>query len=284
MRVLLIEDDASIAQSIEMFLTLENFEVTKSACGADGLALAQSARFDLIVLDLGLPDMPGMEVLTKLRATSITTPLMILSGINEIQQKVRCLIAGADDYVTKPFHRNEFLARLRTLVRRCNGTENRTVRVGDLCIDLDSKTVDVAGKPVRLTGKEYELVAFLASRRGFALSKEMILNHLYGGMDEPALKIVDVFICKVRQKIAAISGRTNYIGTVWGRGYMLNNADPSLQMAPSDNDDTIVIDRARSIAIQPRNERCISTKPRARSAINAGVYFRKNQTRRKMTM
>lgn len=230
MRVLLIEDDAAIAQSIEMFLKLESIEVTKTSYGADGLALAQATPFDLIILDLGLPDISGREVLTKLRASAITTPLMILSGITEIQEKVRSLIAGADDYVTKPFHRDEFLARLRTLVRRCNGTEHRTVRVGDLCIDLDSKTVDVAGKPVRLTGKEYEIVAFLASRRGFTLSKEMILNHVYGGMDEPELKIVDVFICKVRRKFADVSGGTNYITTVWGRGYMLSDAELSLQM------------------------------------------------------
>ena len=231
MHVLLIEDDASISESIALILKVEGIAITISCSGSDGINHARNRAFDLIVLDLGLPDMTGLEVLAALRESMVATPLMVLSGLHEIQQKVRALAAGADDYLTKPFHKDEFTARLRAIIRRGVALERNVVRIGELEIDFDMKRASVGGRPASLTGKEFQILAFLASRPGFTLSKEMILNHLYAGMDEPELKIVDVFICKLRKKLSELSGGASFISTVWGRGYMLATAETSMAMA-----------------------------------------------------
>src|SRR5215216_6951851 len=125
------------------------------------------------------------------------------------------------DYVTKPFHKDELLARVQAVVRRSQGPTEAVVRCGDLVVNVDAKRAEIAGQPVPLTGKEYQMLELLALRKGMTISKDMFLSHLYGGMDEPELKIIDVFMCKLRKKLAAVSGGTDYIETVWGRGYML---------------------------------------------------------------
>jgi len=221
MRVLLIEDDNTTARSIELMLKSENFNIYSTNLGEEGVDLAKLYEYDIILLDLNLPDMSGYEVLRSLRLAKIKTPILILSGMGAVEDKVRGLGFGADDYMTKPFHKNELVARIHAIIRRSKGHAQSMITAGDLTINLDAKTVEIAGVPVHLTGKEYQMLELLALRKGTTLTKEMFLNNLYGGRDEPELKIIDVFICKLRKKLDNASGGRNYIETVWGRGYML---------------------------------------------------------------
>ena len=188
MRVLLIEDEPTTAKAIELMLSSEGFNVYTTDLGEEGLDLGKLYDYDIICLDLNLPDMHGYDVLKKLRVAKVQTPVLILSGISEMDSKVRSFGFGADDYVTKPFHRDELVARIHAVVRRSKGHSQSVIRTGKL-------------------------------------AKEMFLNHLYGGMDEPELKIIDVFICKLRKKLSLACGGDNYIETVWGRGYVLRDAD-----------------------------------------------------------
>ena len=221
MRVLLIEDDSATAQSIELMLKSEGFNVYTTDLGEEGVDLGKIYDYDLILLDLSLPDMSGLEVLRQLRVGKVNTPVMILSGTAEIETKVKTLGGGADDYMTKPFHKDELIARIHAVVRRSKGHAQSIIKTGDIVVNLDAKTVEVCGNRVHLTGKEYEMLELLSLRKGTTLTKEMFLNHLYGGMDEPELKIIDVFICKLRKKLSVATGGKNYIETVWGRGYVL---------------------------------------------------------------
>jgi len=223
MRVLLIEDDSATAQSIELMLKSENFNVYTTDLGEEGVDLGKLYDYDIILLDLNLPDMSGYEVLRTLRVAKVKTPILILSGLAGIEDKVRGL--GADDYMTKPFHKDELVARIHAIVRRSKGHAQSVITTGDLTVNLDTKTVEVNAQRVHLTGKEYQMLELLSLRKGTTLTKEMFLNHLYGGMDEPELKIIDVFICKLRKKLAAATGGQNYIETVWGRGYVLREPD-----------------------------------------------------------
>ena len=223
MRVLLIEDDSATAQSIELMLKSEGFNVYTTDLGEEGVDLGKIYDYDLILLDLNLPDMSGMDVLRNLRVGKIDTPVMILSGTTEIDTKVKTLGGGADDYMTKPFHKDELVARIHAVVRRSQGHAQSVIRTGDILVNLDTKTVEVNNHQVHLTGKEYQMLELLSLRKGTTLTKEMFLNHLYGGMDEPELKIIDVFICKLRKKLAASTDGKHYIETVWGRGYVLRD-------------------------------------------------------------
>lgn len=225
MRVLLIEDDASTAKSVELMLNAEGFNVYTTDLGEEGLDLGKLYDYDIILLDLHLPDMHGYDVLKKLRMAKVSTPILILSGLSEPDTKVKGLGFGADDYVTKPFHKEELIARIHAVVRRSKGHSQSVIRTGKLAVNLDTKTVEVADQRVHLTGKEYAMLELLSLRKGTTLTKEMFLNHLYGGMDEPELKIIDVFICKLRKKLAAACEGENYIETVWGRGYVLRDPD-----------------------------------------------------------
>ena len=231
MRVLLIEDDSATAQSIELMLKSEGFNVYTTDLGEEGIDLGKIYDYDLILLDLNLPDMSGLEVLHKLRLAKINTPIMILSGTAEIDTKVKSFGGGADDYMTKPFHKDELVARIHAVVRRSKGHAQSVIRTGDIVVNLDAKTVEVNNNRVHLTGKEYQMLELLSLRKGTTLTKEMFLNHLYGGMDEPELKIIDVFICKLRKKLATATMGAHYIETVWGRGYVLR--DPQEQGAVS---------------------------------------------------
>jgi two-component system cell cycle response regulator CtrA len=181
---------------------------------------------DVILLDLNLPDMGGLEVLRGLRAAKVATPVIILTGERETEMKIKTLGVGADDYMTKPVNRDELVARIHAVVRRSRGHAQSLITTGEIVVDLDGKTVAVNGRPVHLTGKEYHMLELLSLRKGTTLTKEMFLNHLYGGRDEPEMKIIDVFICKLRKKLAQYA-QENYIETVWGRGYMLR--DPRTQ-------------------------------------------------------
>ncbi len=221
MRVLLIEDDNATAHSIELMLKSESFNIYTTDLGEEGVDLGKLYDYDIILLDLNLPDMSGYEVLRTLRLSKVKTPILILSGMGGIEDKVRGLGFGADDYMTKPFHKDELIARIHAIVRRSKGHAQSVIATGDLIVNLDAKTVEISGLPVHLTGKEYQMLELLSLRKGTTLTKEMFLNHLYGGMDEPELKIIDVFICKLRKKLDAVSGGQNYIETVWGRGYVL---------------------------------------------------------------
>ena len=228
MRVLLIEDDSAMAQSIELMLKSEGFNVYTTDLGEEGVDLGKLYDYDIIILDLQLPDMSGFDVLKQLRVNKIATPILILSGSTQVENKVKGLGVGADDYMTKPFHKDELIARVHAVVRRSKGHSQSVIQTGRLLVNLDTKTVEVDGSRVHLTGKEYQMLELLSLRKGTTLTKEMFLNHLYGGMDEPELKIIDVFICKLRKKLANASDGRNYIETVWGRGYVLrepNEAD-----------------------------------------------------------
>lgn len=231
MRVLLIEDDPSTSKSIELMLTAEGFNIYCTDLGEEGIDLGKLYDYDIILLDLNLPDMHGYDVLKKLRLSKVTTPILILSGMGELENKVKGLGFGADDYLTKPFYKEELVARIQAIIRRSKGHAESIIRTGKLSVNLDTKTVDVNNQRVHLTGKEYAMLELLSLRKSTTLTKEMFLNHLYGGMDEPELKIIDVFICKLRKKLMTICGE-NYIETVWGRGYVLRD--------PETNDDAAV--------------------------------------------
>ena len=221
MRALLIEDDSATTQSIELMLKSASFNVYSTDLGEDGIDLSKVYDYDIILLDLNLPDMSGFEVLRSLRASKVKTPTLVLSGLAGVEDKIKGFGFGADDYMTKPFHKDELVARIHAIVRRSKGHAQSVIEIDDLVINLDTKTTEVDGTRVHLTLKEYQMLELLCLRKGVTLSKEMFLNYLYGGMDEPEQKIIDVFMCKLRKKLANASGGKEYIETVWGRGYML---------------------------------------------------------------
>ena len=232
MRVLLVEDDPSTAKSIELMLSHANVNVYTTDLGEEGIDLAKLYDYYLILLDINLPDMSGHEVLRQLRLSWIEKPILILSGEDGTESKLKGFGFGADDYMTKPFHREELVARIHAIIRRSKGHAQSIIKTGVVAGNLDAKTVDVEGSPVHLTGKEYQMLELLSLRKGTTLTKEMLLNHLYGGMDEPELKIIDVFICKLRKKLSEATGGDNHIETVWGRGYVLRDPEPMGQHDP----------------------------------------------------
>lgn len=226
MRILLVEDDPNTAKSIELMLNHANLNVYSTDLGEEGIDLAKLYDYDLILLDLNLPDMNGHDVLKQLRRARVETPILILSGDDATESKIKGFGFGADDYLTKPFHREELVARIHAIIRRSKGHAQSVIKTGSVTVNLDAKTVEVNGKTVHLTGKEYQMFELLSLRKGTTLTKEMFLNHLYGGMDEPELKIIDVFICKLRKKLAEATGGDSHIETVWGRGYVLRDPEP----------------------------------------------------------
>jgi two-component system cell cycle response regulator CtrA len=224
-RVLLIEDDSATARSIELMLRSDGFNIYTTDLGEEGIDLGKLYDYDIIVLDLQLPDMSGFEVLKSLRLAKVKAPVLVLSGNSIVDSKVKALGLGADDYMTKPFHKDELVARIQALVRRSKGHSQSVITTGKLTVNLDAKTVEVDGTRVHLTGKEYQMLELLSLRKGMTLTKEIFLNSLYDGMDEPENKIIDVFICKLRKKLAVACNGEHCIETVWGRGYMLRDPE-----------------------------------------------------------
>jgi len=232
MRVLLVEDDRAMARSVERMLDDAAVEHETASTGELALEYVRTYEFDVVMLDLTLPDMNGHDILRRMRQLRINTPVLILSGDAETDSKIIGFGAGADDYVTKPFDSSELLARLHALVRRSQGHGQSMIVTGPVAVDLAGRSVTVSGKRVSLTGKEYAILEMLSLRKGMTLTKEMFLTHLYGGRDEPELKIIDVFVCKLRKKLhIAGAPPSGCIETVWGRGYALR--DPELSDYPA---------------------------------------------------
>ena len=222
MRVLLVQDELVTARDVMQMLRSNGGIVDHVDTGEEALELVRHYDYDIILLDLMLPDMNGYEVVRRMRSSRIEAPVIILSGLTRPQAKVKAFSVGADDFISKPFDGTELLARMQAIVRRSKGYSQPTLRIGPVQLNLDSREVLVSGRPVHLTGKEYAILELLVLRKGMVLTKEVFLNHLYGGMDEPEMKIIDVFVCKLRKKLA-IAGADNVIGTVWGRGYMVRD-------------------------------------------------------------
>lgn len=223
MRVLLIEGDSSTAKSIEFLLKKERYVCDSTNSGEDGLEIAKLYDYDMIILGLMLSDMEGFKVLKRLRSAQVETPVLLLSGLDDAAQKVKGLQLGADDFLTKPFNHEELVARIQAIVRRSQGYSVPVINIGNLAVNLTSRSVKLDGRPIWLTRREYALMEVFALRKGMLISKETLLNHLYGSIDEPEEKVVDVFICKLRKKLAATSDGTKYIRTVWGRGYVMDD-------------------------------------------------------------
>jgi two-component system, cell cycle response regulator CtrA len=232
MRVLLAEDDVTAACGISMILKCGTAVVDLARTGEEALELVRHYDYDIMVLDLMLPDMEGYEVLRRMRLGRSHTPVLVLSGISRPEAKVKALGLGADDVMTKPFDKAELLARVQAVVRRSKGFSQAKLQIGPMQLNLDSRQITVNGQVVHLTGKEYAILELLVLRKGMVLTKDAFLNHLYGGMDEPEMKIIDVFVCKLRKKLA-LAGADNLIGTVWGRGYVIR--EPA-EIAPAEQD------------------------------------------------
>jgi two-component system cell cycle response regulator CtrA len=221
MRLLVVEDETLVAKGVQSACIEEGFACHIAYTGSEGIEMIKFYDYDAIILDLGLPDMHGITVLEKIKNFKKRPPVLVLSGLNATDDKVKCLAAGADDYLTKPFSRIELLARVYAIVRRVNGLHSSVITVGPISIDIFNRVVTIHGVEIALTSKEYAIIELLSIKRGAVVPKETFLSHIYGGLDEPDLKIVDVFICKLRKKMAAMSGGLNFIETVWGRGYTL---------------------------------------------------------------
>jgi two-component system, cell cycle response regulator CtrA len=222
MKVLIVEDNGLMAQMITAALARRKFNVTVVQDGQSALDHLLAYEFDAMVLDLRLKDESGLDVLRRARKHGIRTPVMILSGDLDTDTKVAALQAGADDYLTKPFKPDELAARLTAIIRRYNGHDRPEIHIGRLALRLDAREARFDGAVVKLTVKEYALLETLALRKGQAVTKETILTKLYGGRDEPDPKIIDVFVCKLRKKLSAITG-DSLIRTVWSRGYAIGD-------------------------------------------------------------
>ena len=228
MRVLLVQNELATARNVMQVLKVNGGIVDHIETGGEALELVRHYDYDIVLLDLMLPDMEGYEVVRRMRANRIEAPVIVMSSLSRPQDKVKAFGVGADDFITKPFDSTELVARMKAIVRRSKGYSQPTLRVGALQLNLESREVLVSGEPVHLTGKEYAMLELMVLRKGTVLTKEAFLNHLYGGMDEPEVKIIDVFICKLRKKLAA-AGAGDVIGTVWGRGYTVRDqAKPAL--------------------------------------------------------
>jgi two-component system cell cycle response regulator CtrA len=223
MHILLVEDNPVAAKSIELKLVAEGHNVFVTDLGEDAVELTSVYDYDLMLLDLDLADMEGLDVLRAVRAKKIRTPVIILTASGDIETKVKALGAGADDFITKPFHKAELAARINAVVRRSRGHSESIIRTGNIALNIDTRTAEVCGVPVHLTPSEYKVLELLSLRKNSVLTKEMCLNHLYNGLKEPEVKIIDVFICKLRKKLAAAAEGDNQIETVWGGGYMLRD-------------------------------------------------------------
>ena len=225
MRVLIVEDDPRTSSSVRTLLEDEKMAVDVAGAGEEGLARALRQSYDVMLLDLGLPDTHGFDVLKKLRAAGSDMPVMVVSGTDDVRTKAQGLWLGGDDYIVKPFRAPELLARISAVVRRARGHAQSLIQVGELTVNLDSQWAEHNGGRIHLSSKEYAVLELLALRRGQVVSREALMNHLYGMMDTPNDKIIEVFVSKLRKKLQDALDGCDLIETIWGRGYMLTDPD-----------------------------------------------------------
>jgi two-component system cell cycle response regulator CtrA len=233
MRLLLIDQDRSMAEGVCFMLKESGVLSDYGMTGEEGFELSRLYEYDIILMDLALQDMYGLEALYKFRSAGIKTPVMMMASLNDLDTKVEALNLGADDFILKPFHIREIIARSQAIVRRSQGHSVSNIQVGRLKIDLRRNVAEVGGKLLDLTSKEYSILKLMAIRKGVMISKDMFLNHLYAGVNEPVNKIVDVFICRLRKKLAEATGGSNFVQTVWGRGYILRDPEHCKFPAPA---------------------------------------------------
>jgi DNA-binding response OmpR family regulator len=223
-RVLLVEDHKPMLRAIKQGLEEEGFAVDVAVDGEEGNYKAQTANYDVVILDVMLPKIDGLTLLQKWRRDGMTAHVLMLTARSSIEDKVKGLDLGADDYLTKPFQWEELLARLRALIRRTHQAKDPVLRIVDLEIDTASRTVKRAGQAVHLTPREYALLQFLAYHRGKVVTRSMIWEHLYDEHDENTSNVVDVYIRYLRTKIDK-GFEPALILTRWGEGYMLRGEE-----------------------------------------------------------
>ncbi len=220
MHVLVVDDDTRLRELLKKYLSENGFRVTVANDAAAARATLRGLTFDLIVLDVMMPGENGFDLTASLKTVS-SVPILLLTAMGEPDDRVAGLEQGADDYLTKPFDMRELAARMDAILRRAEPDPDKTLRVGPLNVNIGRHTAEIDGRALSLSPKEFAILEILCQRRGEALHKEAIMGHLYGGMDVPAAKIVDVFVCKLRKKLQAASEGGIQIDTVWGFGYVL---------------------------------------------------------------
>lgn len=231
MKILSLEDDPTTAKTLKIMLTHAGMDVFQVDLGEDAIELAKTYDYDLLLFDMDLPDMKGYEALREIRAAGVHTPAMALTGNDSTETKLKFYGFGGDDFLSKPFHREELIARIRAHVRRYRGQMIEEIITGDMCVNLRTQKVEINGSAVHLTSREYKILELMSQNKGRTLTKEVIRGHIYKGEEEPELKLIDVFICKLRKKLAAAGGQGEYIQTIWGRGYSMT--DPEDIEAPA---------------------------------------------------
>lgn len=229
MRILIAESDPSAAEALSTHLRRASYQVEITASGDEAVNMLQHYDYDLLITEMALDDCDGASLTRRLRRAQIDLPILVLSEISSVSAQLRAFSAGADDYVVKPYEDELLLARLQALFRRARGFSEPRIRLGRLELNLEARMASVQGKTLNLTGKEYAILELLAIRKGIILTKDTFLNHLYGGVDEPEMKIIDVFICKLRRKLQKC-GVDGLIETVWGRGYVIRNEEEEISL------------------------------------------------------
>ena len=236
-KILLVDDDVKAASCLQIAL-LEHMKISSDICDniKDAYEMAKSSFYEIILLDLVFKKerVVAHDLIWKFRLAKIKSPIIVLSALWAIESKIRSLGFGADDYLVKPYNTVELIARIQALSRRFRGLDSSVYKIGPLSVHLDNKEVYCYNAPIILTGKEYAILEILVTRNGI-VPKEVFLNNLYGGIDEPEMKIIDVFVCKLRKKLITSSGGIDFIQTVWGRGYQLNR---NIKSAEGDTEDS----------------------------------------------
>lgn len=235
MRALIVADDATAGKNIQEILAKENFVCDTAGFDDDGVAVAKLYDYDIILVDASAANIAGCRLVQRLRTAGVRTPVLVMAAAVSVEQKIEYFGLGADDFLTKPWDNRELVARIKAVIRRSNGHPHSEICIGKLVVNLDTWVASVGDKPVPLTKTEYRLLELLSLRKGAILTKEIFLDHLYGGVDEPGSKIIDIYICKLRQKLSDATGGEHYIETAYGRGYVMRDPPsvPSLRNAHS---------------------------------------------------
>lgn len=223
-RILIVEDEPNMRLGLKDNLEFEGYEVTLADNGIDGFRLIADNNFDLILMDVMMPGMSGLDVCRKTREKGIETPILLLTAKSEEMDKVLGLELGADDYVTKPFGLRELLARIRAILRRrslSNTSGSKPLRIGKLLVNFETYTAEVGGSPVRMSHKEFEILNYLNQHKNEVVSRYELLEKVWGYDESPTTRTVDNFMVKLRQKVETDPNDPRIILTVHGTGYKL---------------------------------------------------------------